>query len=386
MIEEAHMAQVALIRCNSYELAEVRAAVRRGLDLLGGAGRFAKKGQKLLLKPNLLVGEAPEKCVNTHHTVFRAAAELFIETGALVSYGDSPAFGSTSFAARRCGIQEAAHDLNIPEADFKTGVEAYYEKGVQNKKFVIAKAVTDSDVIISLPKLKTHAFEKFTGAVKNQFGCVPGVRKGEYHIKLPDAEQFARMLVDLNGLVNPALYIMDGIMAMEGNGPRGGRPRRMNLLLFSTDPIALDATVCRLIGVAPEFVPTIIAGAEAGSGTHAASAIELLGDDQAQFRATDFDINRAPIAVYRTSGFMRFINNRLVPRPVINENVCSSCGVCVNMCPTEPKSVDWPGKERSGPPSHNYRTCIRCYCCQEVCPEGAINLRAPLVRRLFGGG
>ncbi len=378
------MSQVALIRCNSYDPGEVRTAVRKGLDLLGGAGRFAKKGQKVLLKPNLLVGEAPEKCVNTHHEVFRAVAGLFLETGAILSYGDSPAFGSTSFAAKRCGIQEVAHDLNIPEADFRTGVDLFYEKGVQNKKFTVARAVTDNDVIISLPKLKTHAFEKFTGAVKNQFGCVPGVRKGEYHIKLPDAEQFARMLVDLNGLVGPALYIMDGIMAMEGNGPRGGNPRRMNLLLFSSDPIALDATVCRLLGLDPEYVPTITAGAAAGYGTHAASGIELLGDDPAQFGAHDFDINRAPLAVYRTKGIMRFINNRLVPRPVINPEACTACGVCVNMCPTVPKSVDWPGEERTGPPVHNYKTCIRCYCCQEVCPEAAISLRPPVFRRLIG--
>jgi uncharacterized protein (DUF362 family)/Pyruvate/2-oxoacid:ferredoxin oxidoreductase delta subunit len=377
------MAQVALIRCNSYEYAEVQSAVKRGLDLLGGADRFAKKGQKVLLKPNLLVGEAPEKCVNTHHVVFRAVAELFIETGALVTYGDSPAFGSTSFAAKRCGIQEAAHDLNIPEADFKTAVEVFYGKGVQNKKFTVAKAVTDNDVIVSLPKLKTHAFEKFTGAVKNQFGCVPGVRKGEYHIKLPDAVQFARMLVDLNGLVNPALYIMDGVMAMEGNGPRGGKPRRMNLLLFSTDPIALDATVCRLLGVDPERVPTIAAGAEAGAGTYAESGIELLGDDPSWFKTPDFDINRAPVAVYKTKGVMRFINNRLVPRPVINEDACTACGTCVTMCPTDPKSVNWQGEDRIGPPLHNYKTCIRCYCCQEVCPESAIILRPPLIRRLF---
>ncbi|HOD15357.1 MAG TPA: DUF362 domain-containing protein [Spirochaetota bacterium] len=378
------MSQVALIRCNSYDLEEVRIAVRRGLDLLGGAGRFATQGRKVLLKPNLLVGEAPEKCVNTHHAVFRAVVELFLETGALLSYGDSPAFGSTSFAAKRCGIQDAAHDLNIPEADFKTGIDVFFEKGVQNKKFTVAKAVTDNDVVISLPKLKTHAFEKFTGAVKNQFGCIPGVRKGEYHIKLPDAEQFARMLVDLNGLVNPALYIMDGIMAMEGNGPRGGKPRRMNLLILSADPIALDATVCRLLGLDPEYVPTITAGAAAGYGTHAESGIELLGDDPARFKAPDFDINRAPLAVYRTKGIMRFINNRLVPRPVINGEACIACGVCVTMCPTVPKSVDWPGEERTGPPVHNYKTCIRCYCCQEVCPEAAISLRPPVVRRLIG--
>ena len=176
------MSKVALIRCESYEYEEVKSAVVRGLDLIGGAGKFVKQGQRLLLKPNLLVGEAPEKCVNTHPSVFRAVAEIFKATGAVMSYGDSPAIGSTSSAARKCGILAVAEDLGIPEADFKTPVEVFFEKGIQNRKFIVAKALLDNDVIVSLPKLKTHAFEKFTGCVKNQFGCVPGLRKGEYHI------------------------------------------------------------------------------------------------------------------------------------------------------------------------------------------------------------
>jgi uncharacterized protein (DUF362 family) len=254
------MSKVALIRCESYDYDEVKKAIVRGLGLIGGAGKFVKSGQKVLLKPNLLVGELPEKCVNTHHAVFRAVAEIFKETGALLSYGDSPAIGSTASAARKCGIQAVSEELGIAEANFKTAIEVFYEKGVQNKIFFIAKAIIDTDAVISLPKLKTHAFEKFTGSVKNQFGCIPGVRKGEYHIKLPDANHFAQMLVDLNNFVKPVLYVMDGIFAMEGNGPRGGKPRKMNILLFSDDPIALDATVCRLIDVNPGTVQAMISG------------------------------------------------------------------------------------------------------------------------------
>jgi uncharacterized protein (DUF362 family)/Pyruvate/2-oxoacid:ferredoxin oxidoreductase delta subunit len=375
--------RVVLVRCETYDVDAVRGAVRRGLEYLGGAGRFVKAGQRVLLKPNLLIGEVPEKCVTTHPSVFRAVAGAFLEAGASVSYGDSPSIGSTAGAARKAGLTAVAEEMGLREADFRTPVEVFHEKGVQNRKFVIARAVRECDVIISLPKLKTHGFEKYTGCVKNQFGCIPGVRKGEYHIKLPNADDFARMLVDLNTLVAPALYVMDGILAMEGNGPRGGKPRAMNIILLSTDPIALDATVCRLIGLDPALVPTVKFGHLSGAGTRLPGEIELLGDDMDGFVRDDFVIDRKPLRPYRSSGIMRFINNRLVPKPHIIESKCVSCGQCVALCPTNPKSVDWAGGDTSRPPAHRYRTCIRCYCCQEICPESAIELRYPLLRKVF---
>ena len=378
------MSKVALIRCESYEYKHVLLAVKRGIDLLGGTGAFVKKKQKVLLKPNLLAGDAPERCVTTHPSVFRATAEIFKATGAAVSFGDSPGFGSTEHVARKAGILAVAGELSIPAADFKTGVEIFYDTAKQNKKFVIAKGVLDSDIVISLPKLKPHGFQKYTGCVKNQFGCIPGVKKAEYHIKLPDANDFARMLVDLTDFVNPALYVMDGIIAMEGNGPRGGRPRNMNLLLFSADPVALDATVCRLINLNPELVPTIKFGHQAGIGTYKKHEIELAGDDFEIFIQDDFNIDRSPLKPYKPLGLLRFINNRLVPKPYVIAGKCVLCGTCVTMCPTSPKSVDWVDGDKRKPPAHNYQTCIRCYCCQEICPESAIELEIPALRRLFG--
>ncbi|MFH0977447.1 MAG: DUF362 domain-containing protein [Spirochaetota bacterium] len=378
------MSKVAFIRCESYEYGEVRKAVQRGIDLIGGAGRFVRKGQKVLLKPNLLVGEAPEKCVTTHPSVFKAAAEIFIAQGALISWGDSPAIGNMRGAAKKSGILAVADELGITEADFKTGADVFFENGIQNRKFVIAKAVLESDIVISLPKLKTHAFERFTGCIKNQFGCVPGMLKGEYHIKLPDADDFAKMLVDLNNLVHPVLYIMDGVCAMEGNGPRGGVPRKMNVILISDDPVAVDATVCRLINLDPEYVPTIKFGYQAGTGTYKDDEIELVGDEFDSFKQYDFNISRLPLKPFKDKGLLRFISNRFVPRPYIIESKCVKCGVCVNMCPTNPKSVDWVRGEKKTPPVHNYKTCIRCFCCQELCPESAIELKYPFLRRLFG--
>lgn len=378
------MSNVAIVRCESYEPSEVKTAVQKGLDLLGGVQRYAKKDEKILFKANLLVGDAPEKCVNTHPAVLRAVGEIFKTTGAKLSYGDSPAFGSALAASKKIGMYEVANEIGIELSEFQPGTEVYFEKGIQNKKFTIANAVLESDGVISLPKMKTHGLEKFTGAIKNQFGCIPGLLKGEFHVRIPDALKFATMLVDLDRFVHPRLYIMDGIYAMEGNGPRGGTPRKMNVLLFSEDPVALDSTACRLINLDPALVPTNIEGQKAGHGTYDSNEIVLLGDDLQSFVCKDFNVDRSPLKPFKAKGLLTFFSNRFVAKPIINVEKCIKCGVCINVCPTEPKSVDWQNGNHSKPPVHNYRTCIRCYCCQELCPEKAITLKKPFLRNVFG--
>ncbi len=377
------MSKVALIRCESYADDEVRRAVRRGIDLLGGVRNFAGPGEQILLKVNLLVGDPADKCVNTHPSVLRAVAEIFKTTGAQFVYGDSPAIGTARAASRKIGMDVAAKAAGIELREFQPGREVHFPEGLQNKKFTIAAAVLESDGIVSLPKLKTHGMQKITGCVKNQFGCIPGLLKGEFHVKLPEASGFARMLVDLDRLVRPRLYIMDGIIAMEGNGPRGGNPRKMNVLLFSEDPIAVDATVCRLIDLEPLLVPTIAFGQAAGRGTHQKEQIELLGDDFDSFACPAFVVDRTAIKPYKEKGALRFLSNRLVPKPVITREKCVRCGLCVSVCPAKPKALAWPGGDETEPPVYDYGVCIRCYCCQELCPEKAIELRKPLLRRVF---
>jgi len=378
------MSTVALVRCESYEYEKVRSAVRTGIDLLGGPERFAKAGEKILFKPNWLVADPPEKLTTTHPMVFKAMVEVFKTTGATLWYGDSPAIQSPEHAARTTGFSAVADAAGVELADFKEGREIVFAEGVQNKKFFVANGALDSDGIISLPKLKTHGLERLTGCVKNQFGCVPGALKGEFHVKLASAIDFARMLVDLNAFLKPRLYVMDGIIAMEGNGPRGGKGRPMNVLLFSTDPIALDATVCRLIAIDPEFIPTIYLGMKAKIGTGKKEEIELVGDPFESFVDKDFDVKREPVRAYSRGTGSNFIRNALVPKPFINAEKCTQCGTCVKACPVEPKAVDWHDGDRQKPPSYKYERCIRCYCCQELCPESAVELRVPLLRKILG--
>ncbi|HEX2945894.1 MAG TPA: DUF362 domain-containing protein [Clostridia bacterium] len=379
------MSKVALVKCNTYEYNEVKAAVKKGIDLIGGPSAFANAGEKILLKPNWILAVAPDRAATTHPAVFKAVAEVFKSAGASLSYGDSPAFGSPESAAKKTGCADAANDLGIPLADFGNGKEVTFKEAIQNKKLIIANGVLESDGLISLPKLKTHGFLKLTGSIKNQFGCIPGMLKGEFHVKLPNPSDFAKMLIDINSFIKPRLFIMDGVIGMEGNGPMNGNPVKMGLLMFSSDPVALDATVCRIIGVNPEYSLTVKYGKEAGLGTYSEKEIELVGDPVDSFKNLKFKVDREPIKSLRTGGgIMRLVNGAIVPKPYIVKDKCKKCGVCVKMCPVNPKAVNWLDNNRDNPPTHRYDQCIRCYCCQELCPEGAIEIKKPLVRKLFG--
>lgn len=366
------MSKVALIRCESYDAGVVEDAVRRGIELLGGASIFAKTGEKILLKPNWIVAAPPEKCATTHPSVFRAVCKVFTEMGAYLTYGDSPGRHSPELAARETGCKAVADEFGMPLADFKNGREITIKSGGE-ETFTFSNGVLEADGIISLPKLKTQMFLKLTGAVKNQFGYIPGMLKSQYHGKLPDPAQFAKMLVDINLFKKPRLFIMDGIVGMDGNGPMNGDPIKMNVLLLSADPIALDATVCRMINLSPEFSFTITEGEKAGLGS--CRDIQLLGDPIEGFVNPTFNIDRAPVVNYNVSSPPVKKGFQFMPSPYILEDLCKKCGVCIQMCPVETKAVNWRNGDNSIAPSYDYDKCIRCFCCQELCPEGAIKIK-----------
>lgn len=378
-----YKSKVALIRCNDYEEGRVYEAVKRGIDLLGGIFQFVKPNEKIVMKPNVLTGSNPEKCVTTHPAVMKAMGCLLKESGAEVSYGDSPSFGGCESHMKRAGLKQVGDELGLTLADFDHGREVSHRTALLNKKFVIANGILKADGVVSLPKLKTHGLTRLTGAVKNQFGCIPGMLKAQFHLKMADLCDFGTMLVDLNTFIRPRLYVMDGVIAMEGNGPRNGKPRTMNVLLLSTDPVALDAIACRMIGLNPEFVPTSKPGEQSGLGTYHHENIQIVGDGVESFIVKDFEVSRRR-PVPATAGHLRaFIRNRVVPRPAIDLAKCTRCGICIKMCPVGPIALDWMLHKDDKAPKHYYRHCIRCYCCQETCPEGAITIESPLLSKLI---
>ncbi len=374
MTERPLESDVALVRCDRYDPDLVFEAVGRGLALLGGADKFAKSGERILLKPNLLAGSAPDKAVTTHPVLFSAVARHVQAMGVRLTYGDSPGFGRAESAARHSKIAEAAEALGIPMADFTNGKTASFPEGRLVKQFTVAAGVLDADGIISLPKLKTHALTRMTGAVKNQFGCIPGLLKGEFHARMPELERFSQMLVDLVRFLRPRLYVMDAIVAMEGNGPRGGVPKQVSALLFSTDPVALDAAACAIIGLDPGLVPTIRWGEEFGLGL--AKPLHIVGDALDSFTVADFVANRASAPITSSlPGVPAWILRRyVISRPAIESVRCSRCGTCVKVCPATPKALSF-GKGAKQPPVYDYDACIRCYCCQELCPDHAIGIQ-----------
>ena len=222
---------VSIVKCDDYESEKVYQKVKDGLNLLGGIGSFVNEGDQVLLKPNFLVGRSPDRCVNTHPAIVRAVAKSVLEAGANPMIGDSPQLGSALKVAEKCGVAEIARELGIEIVEFEP-IEVMHPGGKYFKHFVLGKAVLEADKIINLPKLKTHNLTFLTLAVKNIFGCVPGARKAQWHVRTSQKGNayLSRMLLDLYTLINPALSIVDGIVSMEGKGPGSGKPRKLGLI------------------------------------------------------------------------------------------------------------------------------------------------------------
>ncbi|MBQ7848499.1 MAG: DUF362 domain-containing protein [Clostridia bacterium] len=383
---------VVLVPLDSYDQPQVDEAVREGFRLLGGLGKFVKPEEKLLLKPNLLARALPQKAITTHPAVFSAVCRALKEAGCnRLSYGDSPGNPTTTpdKAAEGAGIAEAAAEFGLEKADFASGSVVPFPEGRTAKSFYLCKGVQEADGLINVCKMKTHALERITGAVKNLYGCVTGVNKATGHAMFPNSEVFADMLVDLNRCIRPRLHIMDGVMAMEGNGPTSGTPTPMNVLLFSDDPVALDAVFCSLIRLDPAAVPTCVYGQKQGLGVMDDEKILVrtpAGDMSVtqvreQLGRSDFNVYRGTLEkglLFKLMPLLPFLQHR----PKADPKKCVACGVCEEACPVPEKAVRSGNGKKA---KYDYKKCIRCYCCQEMCPVKAIEVyRHPLTKLLSG--
>ncbi len=378
--------KVVVLPCEDYEEEKIYHLLRKGMEVLGGVSALIGKEEKILLKPNLLKKAEVEKAVITHPAVVGAFARFLREEGyANIVLADSCGHGSTSQVIRGTGMDTCLEKYKIPAIDYTKGIPVDYPEGIQAKEFVLPKELLEADCVISLCKMKTHALERITGAVKNSYGFVYGRNKAIGHTKYPSADSFARMLVDLNQYVKPRLYIMDGIVAMEGNGPGSGDPVPMKVMLLSADPVALDSVFARLVYLKPELVPTNYHGEKMGLGDWKEEKIQVIVAEEVgmrecsmeelvnQFGKPDFHVDRTQV---RTNIWTRMAKalNLFQKKPYIEEDKCVRCGICVNSCPVPGKAVDFrKGKEQ--PPVYDYKKCIRCFCCQEMCPKKAIKVK-----------
>ncbi|MBZ9632731.1 DUF362 domain-containing protein [Clostridium sp. FP1] len=374
------MENVALLKCMEYDVDLVEKKLRQGFELLGGNDFLTKlipKDSKVLLKPNMLSIENKESPVVTHYVVFEAVIRIIMEYSNDISFGDSPGFGDSRKAAERCGLMEVANRYGVKFEDFKESVHVKLDNSILCKSWDIAKAAFEADVVISLPKLKTHAMAYYTGAVKNQFGCIPGTQKATWHTRMPDANNFCKMLLDLNTAVGTNFAILDGIIAMEGNGPKSGNAYKMNTLIMGKSLTAVDSTAVRLIGYDnPLDTPVLKEAYDSKWGVVLPGDINILGEKLESMKAKNFKLCRKGGNFYFINPKVtNFLRGMIAPNPTLIIDKCIGCGRCKEVCPEKPSAIDMVTKGHILNPKWNMNQCIRCFCCQELCPVGAIETK-----------
>ncbi len=375
------MEKVALVKCTSYDAAQVKDSVVKAFDCLGGVKKFIRPGMKVLIKPNLVMPKKPGEAATTHPIVVQAICEQVISAGADVLIADSPGGfynrGILKAVYSSCGYTKVAQrtgaKLNYDTSTYETTCD----NGKILRRFTFIHPVREVDFIVNVPKLKTHGMMLYTGAVKNLFGLIPGALKAEYHFKMNKAEDFSDLLVDICECIKPQLSVMDAVEAMEGKGPTAGNPRQVGLILAGVNPHALDVVAAGLIGLEPEKVFTLASALERNL-IGRLEEIEILGENFNESTVEDFKLPDAfRDIVFFKGKLFRFIYEYLKPRPVFLLDKCIGCMECVKHCP--PKVICF----ENGKPVPDLKNCIRCFCCQELCPKKAVDIRRPwIIRKL----
>lgn len=358
------------VRPAEYDYRTLRPLIDEIMDLLDG-GRITR-GSRVLIKPNLLAPAAPARAMLTHPIIVRAVAEYVLAKGAQPQISDSPAAGFFDKVVRDSGLKDELMGLPVEFKEFKDSVVV--EVGEPFQKLELAEDALNADVIINLPKLKTHSQMLLTLGVKNLFGCVVGLRKPQWHLRAGvDRQKFAQLLVKIYQSLRPAITILDGILAMEGQGPgKGGVPRHLGLLLAGNNAAAVDGVVCRMLGLVPEALLTNKVAMDWGLLD---TAPEI---DGTLPRISDFRFPDITPLVFGPASIHGFLRKYLVQRPIADAFACKLCGECWSYCPAQAISQVGRGIV------FDYDKCIRCYCCLEVCPHGALRTEEPMPGKVLG--
>jgi uncharacterized protein (DUF362 family)/ferredoxin len=383
-------AKVFIIKCESYEKADKK--IQELLALMGGIGQFAKKGERITLKANLLGAASPENAITTHPAIIAAIGKMAKKEGALPLIADSPGSGYRYNAATlkrlysTCGIYEAAEQAGI-EVNMDTAYEEIsFPQGKLIKRMEVITPITRADGVFNLCKMKTHLFMHMTGAVKNNFGIIPGLSKIGFHAKLHDKERFADMLLDLALYVSPRLSIMDAVVAMEGEGPgASGTPRHVGLLLASTSPLAIDVVAGEIMGLPYEQNPVLMAAQRRGLLPYKIDDVSVIGEELTGLIIGDYKfpatIKGMGLSAANNPFMEKVFRTALSQYPGILRNKCIGCGICVASCPQKIITINIRhGKKHAKIDS---KKCIRCYCCHELCPHKAIEIKKSKIAKIL---
>jgi uncharacterized protein (DUF362 family)/Pyruvate/2-oxoacid:ferredoxin oxidoreductase delta subunit len=369
---------VAISRCPSYGIEEVRPALHDCLSYVGGLQRFVSPGDRVLIKPNLLLATQPQRAITTHPVILQAIVEEVRECGATAFIGDSPGavLKGLERVWRKTGLLELAQCLDVELLNFEKG--GIVQKTVHGRMYPISKYVQDSDVIINVPKLKTHNVTLFTGAIKNLLGCLPGLTKANLHKNYPNPRSFAGILVDILEIVRPNLNVMDGIWGMDGDGPSTrGRKREIGVIMASVNAVSLDAVSAEILGFESRRVDTIRIAHERNLGEIDTGMIRLSGGDLSEYRLDDPSLpgNWKMLMVPDWLGHL--VGRFIWVHPVVDPTRCVLCGQCEASCPAGAISIV------EDELTFDYTKCINCLCCQEMCGEGAIRQTGSYLSRMI---
>jgi uncharacterized protein (DUF362 family)/NAD-dependent dihydropyrimidine dehydrogenase PreA subunit len=373
-LEGEKMSKVVIKECTSYDVQVVMDKLNQGMEQLGGWDRFVKPNMKVLLKVNLIGPKSSESAAITHSEFVRALTKILKGKDCEVWIGDSSGgaiagIAPTGKSMKISGLEAVAAEEGAVIKNFDMeGVRALKPESGIVETIYLAKPMFDADLVINLPKLKTHSAAIYTGAVKNVFGCIPGLKKAEFHKLAPDPKYFGEITADIHKLCKIDLHIMDGITAMQGEGPTAGEVYKAGKILISQDPLALDVVAAKMLKLRLEDVPILMTAKDRKLGESRLEAIELMGDYKAVPTLEGYTLPKR-FGSRKKQNYTAVIKviDFLKARPMVDKKLCKNCYICVESCPVnaiskETKEVD-------------YKACIECMCCHELCMYNAVKLK-----------
>ncbi|TYP46580.1 DUF362 domain-containing protein [Thermosediminibacter litoriperuensis] len=372
------MPKVAVIRCDEYDRTLIESGLEKAIDAIDAD---LSGYRKILLKPNLVMRKRPEDAATTHPEVVGAMVNLLKKKGIFPLVAESPGGPYT-----RKRLEAVYETTGIKDVCVQTGTglntdiscsEISFDAGSALKKISVISPFHECDGVISMAKFKTHGMAVFTGAVKNLFGLIPGGQKIELHFRFQETFRFMDMLLDLYLAASPVLSVIDGIWAMEGDGPTAGSPRKLGIIIVSQDGIAADYVAAKIIGLKIEEFPLIKRALERGLFREENVEVNVLEGKLEDVMVSDFKIPRRKditfLKRYLPGRIEKYVRDILTPKPVFVTQKCLGCGECYATCPAKAIAI------KNKKAVVDLKRCIRCYCCHELCPEKAVRIKRNII-------